>query len=130
MTTRTVACFEITAWDPLPADAETPGIGRATVRKRFTGPLTGTSVAHLQTAEGEDGGRGYVATELVTGELDGRVGSFVLQHGGIDTGDGPPSTFGHVVAGTATGALAGLTGTATYVHDGERAELHLDVTLP
>lgn len=42
----------------------------------------------------------------MTGELDGRKGSFVLQHAAWDTG----GTTIRVVPGTGSGELAGLTG--------------------
>ena len=58
-------------------------------------------------------GAGFVASEVVTGRLDGREGSFVVQHWGL-TGDGPPRTGGHVVPGSGTDGLTGLTGTVTF----------------
>ena len=126
MTTIT-ARFEITGWDETTYDepAEGPKLTRATVRKRFTGDLDGTSVTELLTAQGE-GGRGYVASERITGTIDGRTGTFVLQHGGID-GAGETTTFGTIVAGSGTGGLAGIAGTSRYVHDESGATLTLEL---
>jgi hypothetical protein len=116
-----IADFEITAWD------EEPEL--TTVRKRFTGAMEGTSVARLLTAGGDDG-RGYVASEVVDATIDGRAGTFVLQHGGIGTSDGAVLfQFGMVVPGTGTGELAGIAGTGRYEHTDEHARLTLDVTL-
>ena len=50
------------------------------------------SVAELLTAGGPDG-RGYVASERFTGTIDGRHGTVVFQHSGLDDGD-RPRTFG------------------------------------
>jgi hypothetical protein len=116
-----IADFEITAWD------EEPELTH--VRKRFTGGMEGTSVARLLTAGGEDG-QGYVASEVVTATIDGRAGTFVLQHGGIGSTDGAVLfQFGMVVPGTGTGQLAGIGGTARYEHTEQHARLTLDLEL-
>ena len=119
------ATFEITGWDETRYDepAEGPVLARATVRKRFSGPLEGTSVAELLTAAGE-GGSGYLASERVEGVLDGRAGTFVLQHGGIGDETGQHA-FGHIVPGSGTGELAGLRGEAVFAHDSSGARVTL-----
>jgi len=116
-----IADFEITEWD------EQPDL--TWVRKRFSGGMAGTSVARLLTAVSE-GGQGYVASEEVDATIDGRSGTFVLQHGGIVSADGGVLfQFGVVVPGTATGDLAGLTGTARYEHTDAVARVTLDLEL-
>lgn len=125
-----VADFEITSWDPQETEeerAEGATLARTRLTKRFSGALTGTSVTHLLTAMGPEG-RGYVAMERVDGTLDGREGSFVIGHGGLDD-DSEAGTFGSVVPGSGTGALAGLRGRCAYVHDGDTAQLSLTYTL-
>jgi hypothetical protein len=125
---RTItAAFEVTAWDEHPYDepADGPTLKRITVRKRFSGALEGESVAELLAAQGEDG-RGYVASERVEGVLDGRSGTFVLQHGAIE-GDGALRSFGSVVPGSGTGELRGINGDGTFVHDESGATLTLSV---
>lgn len=120
------ATFEITGWDEVTYDrpAAGPELSRATVRKSFSGPLEGTSVAELLTA----GTAGYLSSERVEGTLDGRRGTFVLQHGGV--GDGPDArSFGHVVPDSGTGELSGLRGDATYQHDETGARLTLTYTI-
>ena len=121
--------FEITGWDEDVYDepAEGPKLTQAVVRKRYTGELEATSVARLLTAQG-DGGRGYLASERVEGTLQGRRGTFVLQHGGVD-GDGDLRQFGFVVAGSGTGELAGLRGTALFAHHEDGARLRLSFSL-
>jgi hypothetical protein len=125
-----VADFAITAWDVQEQEDDgTPGaaIGHTIVRKRFSGAVDGESETQLLTAVGS-GGRGYVAVERVQATLDGRAGSFVLLHGGID-GDGDVMTFGVILAGSGTGDLTDLRGTGTYVHAGEVARLTLEYRL-
>ncbi len=123
------ATFEITGWEEATYDEphEGPKLTRATIAKRFSGPLEGMSVTELLTAQGEEG-RGYVASERVTGALEGRSGTFVLQHGGV--GDATEQrAFGHVVPGSGTGALRGLRGEAAYAHDEAGARLTLTFSL-
>ena len=72
--------FEVTGWEPEPLELGEPGavtFGRVTLRKTFTGPLTGTSVVAMTSAAVGEAPVGYVAVELVTGTLDGRSGTFV-----------------------------------------------------
>jgi hypothetical protein len=121
--------FEITGWDEEPYDtpAEGPPLVQTLVRKRFDGALTGTSVTRLLTARNEDGA-GYVASERVTGRLDGRTGTFVLQHAAV--GDASEQhQYGHVVPGSGTGELTGLRGTCVYAHDDAGARVTLTYTL-
>ena len=124
------ATFEITGWDQEPYDEPDGGtaLSRAAVRKTFTGPLEGTSSAQLLMAEAGDG-RGYVASELVDGVLEGRRGTFVIQHGGVAAGDEDGRSFGHVVPGSGTGELAGLRGDAAFAHDEAGARLTLTYEL-
>ncbi len=72
------------------------------------------------------GQEGYLANERLTGTLDGRAGSFVIQHGATRHGDDTTSIFGIVVPGSATGDLAGLRGEARFSH----GQLSFDYVLP
>jgi hypothetical protein len=116
------ASFEITGWDETTYDApeEGPPLVRASVRKRFSGPLEGTSTAEVLIA----GREGYLASERVDGALEGRRGTFVIQHGGV--GD---RAFGHIVPGSGTGELHGLSGEAVFAHDDAARSLMLSYAL-
>jgi hypothetical protein len=125
--------FEVTGWEPEPppalGDAGPVAFGRVSLSKTFRGPLTGTSVVAMTSATVGEAPAGYVAVELVTGTLDGRSGTFVLQHSGVvDERQEPPA--GVVVPGTGTGELAGLTGSLHIAHDESGAVLVLDYLLP
>jgi hypothetical protein len=65
-------------------------------------------------------GAGYVASEWVVGHLGDRSGTFVLQHWGVSEAGGQ-RTSGHVVPGSGTGGLDGLSGTVEISVDGEGA---------
>ena len=85
-------------------------IGRLTLDKTFHGDLEATSKGQmLAFSSSIKGSAGYVAMEQVTGILQGRQGSFVLQHSGIMTrGDGRLAVT--VVPDSGTEDLVGLSG--------------------
>jgi hypothetical protein len=90
--------------------AEHSGLGRMSLDKQFHGALEATSSGEMlswRTASLASGG--YVAMETVHGTLDGRAGSFVLQHSSTMT-RGEPAQSITVVPDSGTGALAGLSG--------------------
>ncbi|GAA2588270.1 DUF3224 domain-containing protein [Dactylosporangium fulvum] len=123
--TEITAEFEVTGWDQSVYDepGEGPAMARATVRKTFRGGIEGVSVAELLTA-GDADGRGYVASERFTGTINGRRGTVVYQHGGLDDGRAP-YTFGHIVPGSGTAELVGLAGEITFAHDESGARVTL-----
>jgi len=126
------APFEVTAWEPEPLQLGEPGdvtFGRVGLRKTFSGALTGTSVVAMTSAAVGEAPVGYVAVELVTGTLDGRSGTFVLQHTGV-VDDDAPAPSGVVLPGTGTDELAGLRGTMSIAHGESGPKLHLDYELP
>lgn len=91
------------------ADGE-PTLGRFRLDKKFHGPLAATSKGEMLAMGNASGSAGYVAMELVQGTLDGKRGSFALQHSGT-MNRGKPSLAIHVVPDSGTGELAGLAGT-------------------
>ena len=89
---------------------EGAGIARMSIDKQFHGALEATSKGEMLSAMGNvKGSAGYVAIERVSGTIDGRKGSFVLQHNATMT-RGEPYLNIIVVPDSATGELAGLSG--------------------
>ncbi|WP_373046912.1 DUF3224 domain-containing protein [Vulgatibacter sp.] len=85
-------------------------LARTSFDKQFAGPLEATSVVHMLSARTPvAGSAGYVAIERVTGTLDGRRGTFVLQHNGVME-RGASSLSVTVVPDSGTGELRGLSG--------------------
>jgi hypothetical protein len=104
-------------------------LGRIQITRSFAGDLDGGSTAELLTATAPDGSAGYVAHDLITARLEGRSGSFVLQHTGLLSADGSESG-GEIIPGSATGELAGLTGSGRIsVDDDGTHHLTLDYEL-
>ena len=102
--------FEVTRTaEPLHAQAEGL-LGRHALAKTYHGALDATGIGEMLSAgTATPGSAGYVALEKVTGTLDGRTGSFYLQHSGtLDRGQ--PTLSVTVVPDSGTDGLAGLTG--------------------
>jgi beta-lactamase class D len=105
-------------------------LGRMSIDKEFRGDLVATSKGEMLTAmTAVDGSAAYVAIERVSGKLDGRGGTFALQHTGImDRGASQLTVT--VVPDSGTGELAGLAGTmAIIVADGKHS-YEFEYTLP
>ncbi len=86
------------------------GLGRMSFNKVFQGDLVATSQGEMLSLRSSVlGSAGYVAMETVTGTLQGRNGSFVLQHSSTMT-RGVAEQSINVVPDSATGELAGLAG--------------------
>jgi hypothetical protein len=86
-------------------------LGRMSIDKTFSGDLQGTSKGEMLTAgDPAKGSAGYVAIERVSGIVQGRIGTFALQHSGT-MNRGAFQLAVTVVPDSATGDLAGLAGT-------------------
>lgn len=89
------------------------GIGRMSIDKEFRGDLAGTSKGEmLSHVTAVMGSAGYVAMERVTGSLEGRTGTFVLQHSATMT-LGVPRQSVSVVPDSGSEQFQGLRGTMT-----------------
>jgi hypothetical protein len=96
---------------PPAAGIEGAHLGRQTLNKQFHGDLEASSLGEMIAAMSPvQGSAGYVAMERVSGALQGKRGSFVLQHTGV-MNRGEASLIVTVVPDSGTDELAGLTGT-------------------
>lgn len=85
-------------------------IGRMSIDKQISGDLTASTKGQMLSAmTSTSGSAGYVAIEQVAGVLDGKRGSFVLQHSGT-MNRGAPSLVVTVVPDSGTEELVGLEG--------------------
>ncbi len=129
--TKATGTFDVKL-EPQPADEKAGGsaIGRLTIEKTFHGGLEGASRGQMLAAStATSGSAGYVAIEQVTGMLDGRAGTFALQHSGTMTRGAPELTV-TVVPDSGTGQLIGLAGKMTIrITDGKHF-YELEYTLP
>jgi hypothetical protein len=111
--------------------AEQSGLGRMSIDKQFHGALEAASTGEmLAFRSATPGSAGYVALETVRGTLDGRAGTFVLQHSSTMT-RGEPLQSITVVPDSGTDALAGLTGRMVVdIAPGGAHTYRFDYTLP
>lgn len=105
------ARFAIKSWDETPysQNQDEPKLTRATVRKTLTGDIEGESHVEYLMMYRRDGSAAFVGLERVTGRIEGRMGTFVLQRIGVFE-DGQAKESYSVIPGSATGELQGLSG--------------------
>lgn len=108
-----------------------PMLGRMTVAKTLHGDLEGTSSGEMLTAmTAVKDSAGYVAIERVTGVLQGRRGSFVLQHHATMSRGAQHLTI-EVVPDSGTEQLTGIAGAMTITIDKDGKHFYeFEYTLP
>jgi uncharacterized protein DUF3224 len=116
MTIHARGTFDVKVTPQAPDDAAAAGpFGRLFLDKKFHGELDGASRGQMLAAgTGNESSGAYVALEQVTGVLNGRRGSFMLQHNGTMS-KGVPTMIVTVVPDSGTEELAGLAGKMTIV---------------
>jgi hypothetical protein len=109
---RAMGSFEVSLQPLSNADISADVLlGRMLLTKKFSGDLRASARGQMLSAgTATRGSAGYVAIDQVTGELDGRKGSFLLQHSG-SMNRGVPTLSIMVVPDSGTDELAGITGT-------------------
>ncbi len=117
---------------PTAPDAHADGaiLGRMTLDKVYHGALDATSVGQMLYGMGtvkESGA--YSALERITGTLEGRRGSFIVQHTGIKA-RGEQTLVLTVVPDSGTDELTGLHGTMGIEIEGKAHFYTFDYTLP
>jgi hypothetical protein len=105
-------------------------VGSLSLDKRYEGDLVATAAGTMLAARTpKPNSAGYVAIERVTGTLDGKQGSFVLQHSGT-MHDGGQHLSITIVPESGTGELAGIEGSLRIdIRDGKHF-YELEYTLP
>ena len=117
---------------PLGSDeaVNSTGIGRFGLDKQFRGDLEGTSKGEMLGAGNPaTGTAGYVAIEQFTGTLNGRTGSFALQHFGTME-ENKFDLLVKVVPGSGTEDFIGISGVMTIAIANGKHSWQFDYTLP
>ena len=111
---RAAGSFEVNVQPLSNAEVSSDAMfGRFLLAKKFSGGLVAEARGQMLSAgTPTKGSAGYVAIDHVTGTLDGRKGSFVLQHTGT-MNKGAPALSISVVPDSGTDELAGISGTLT-----------------
>jgi len=106
------------------------GLSRFTINKTIHGDLEATTIGEmLAGGDPRQGTAGYVAIEVVTGTLDGKHGSFALQHFATMDASGHKMQIS-VVPGSGTGSLKDIAGSFTIRIEGGQHFYDLDYNLP
>jgi len=115
---------------PQPADDAAGGpFGRLFLDKQFHGDLEATGKGQMLAAgTATEGSAGYVALELVSGTLNGKRGSFILQHNGTMS-KGVPTMHVTVIPDSGTDQLTGIEGKMTILIEGGKHSYELEYTL-
>lgn len=109
MTHHAHGTFTVNLQPLTPSPAE--GLSRFSIDKQIHGDLEATSKGEMFSGgDPKRGLAGYVAIEVVTGSLNGKHGSFALQHmASMDESGRKMSVM--IVPGSGTGELKGISGT-------------------
>ena len=92
-------------------------LNRNVVSKTFHGEMAGTSEAQMLAAfTATPGSAGYVAIEHFVGSVNGKSGSFVMQHSGTMNRGDAQLTVG-IVPDSGSGELTGISGTLDIEND-------------
>jgi hypothetical protein len=114
---------------PLPSPPA-EGLSRYSLDKEIHGDLEATSKGEMiGGGDYTKGTAGYVAVEMITGTLNGKHGSFALQHSSTMDQSGAKMNI-IVVPGSGTGELMGIAGTFTIKIENGQHFYELDYALP
>jgi hypothetical protein len=128
MTQHAHGTFTVKVQPLTPAPAE--GLSRFSLDKQIRGDLEATSKGEmLGGGDYKQGTAGYVAIEMITGTLNGKHGSFALQHSSTMDKSGNKMNI-IVVPGSGTGELKDITGTFTIKIENGQHFYDFDYTLP
>jgi hypothetical protein len=128
MTHHAKGTFTVDVRPLTPAPAE--GLGRFSIDKQIHGGLEATSKGEMFSGgDPKQGVAGYVAIEVVTGVLDGKSGSFALQHSGTMDQSGPKMSI-IIVPGSGTGELKNIAGTFEIQNASGQHSYELEYSLP
>ena len=112
------AKFDVVKWEESPFDDRNgvPRVTRASVTKRYSGDIEGSSTTEWLMAYAEDGSARFVGLERISGTVEGREGSLVLQHVGSYE-DGAARGDLDVIEGGGSGALQSVAGNGQFLAD-------------
>ena len=107
------AMFRTAAWNEEPYTTEPQKMVQAHVDRTFEGDLQGASHTEYLMAY-TPAGASFVGLERFTGKLNGKEGTFAFQRDGDVGADGIVHERFHIIAGSGTGELEGISGNGTW----------------
>ena len=114
MSITSKSMFTIKDWKDEPSGELGGGtkLTRTKATQSYRGAILGEGVVEYLMCAGAEGVTHFVGFERVAGTLDGKTGSFIIQH--VGTFAGEPRSDWTVVAGSGTGELVGVAGKGSY----------------
>jgi hypothetical protein len=113
MSITSKSTFTIKAWKDAPS-GDLGGETKLTLTRAtqsYEGAIVGEGVVEYLMCAGADGTH-FAGFERITGTLDGKQGSFIIEH--VGTFAGEPRSAWTVVAGSGTGELESIAGHGSY----------------
>ncbi|WP_405134665.1 DUF3224 domain-containing protein [Nocardia sp. NBC_01388] len=126
--TRVEAVITVHKYEPSVYEepAAGPVLSKIHVEESFSGGIEGDGVVEFLQSGNADGTASFVGIERITGSVDGKSGTFLLQDNGT-VADNIVSGDWFVVPGSGTGELTGLRGTGGFrANLGEGAQVWLE----
>jgi Protein of unknown function (DUF3224) len=126
MSNQTIATFEITEWNESTITALENGVKltRASIKQAYSGAIQGSSVVEYLMAYCADKTATFVGQEQFTGSVNGKSGSFFIQHNGAFGAE--PSSNWFIITGSGTGQLQDIAGTGSYAVVGDTMQMTID----
>ena len=115
MQSKLEGIFQVTGWDEKPYSEESDGskLTKAQVTQTYTGSIEGSSQVEYLMAHRSDKSAVFVGMEKVSASINGKSGSFVIQHNGKFENGVASSNF-VIVTGSGQGELTGIEGSGKF----------------
>ncbi len=121
--------FNITSWDESPYSEFNDGakFSRATVKKTYSGLLSGDGELDYLMAYDNSGAAYFTGIEHFSGNVEGKVGTISMTHQGTFSNGRVSSSF-VIIDGSQTGELIGLSGKGSY-ESGHAMSVDFDLSI-
>jgi hypothetical protein len=121
--------FQITGWDETPYLERQDGAkqSNAKITQSYLGGIEGCSELQYLMCYTSDGNAVFVGLETITGVIEGRSGSFVLQHQGTFAAGVARSSL-RIVAHSGQGELANIAGEGCF-ESGENGQANYQMAV-
>lgn len=119
--------FKIESWneETYSQAKDGPAVIRASVSQTYSGVLAAKSkIEYLMTTFADETST-FIGIEEILGELEGKSGSFLLEHDGTHR-DGVAKSDFVIIPNSGTGELTGIRGKGSYEATHETAEITLE----
>jgi hypothetical protein len=115
MSSQIECTFKIESWneESFSKAEDGPTLNRASVTQTYSGALEANSTIEYLMTTFKDDTSTFIGVEEVIGELEGKPGSFLLNHHGTHEDGVAKSTF-EIIPHSGTGELEGISGNGHY----------------